>query len=140
MSEELRQLKSRAAGGNLKGTFAGGLAGGLVAFAATKGWLDALIALVAKYGLSEGLAGLVALGGGTVTATTPEIVVPAALALLVGMAVNYAVTHWSFAATLRAAYEAIPQTYAEYPRDKKPSVAQGPANANINQGSDGDNG
>lgn len=140
VSEQLQQLQKQASGGNLKGTLAGGVAGALVAFAATKGWLDLLIALAAKYGLSQAIAAIVIACGGTVTAVTPEVVVPAALALAAGMAVNYAVTHWSFGATLQAAYEALPQTYAEYPNDPKPPASQGPSNSNINKNGDGNNG
>ena len=140
MSDQLQQLQKQASGGNLKGTLAGGIAGALVAFAATKGWLDLLVALAAKYGLSQAIAAAVIAGGGTVTAVTPEVVVPAALALAAGMAVNYAVTHWSLARTVDAAYKVLPQTYAEYPNDPKPPVSQGPANSNINKSVDDQNG
>lgn len=140
MSDQLQQLQKQASGGNLKGTLAGGIAGALVAFAATKGWLDLLITLAAKYGLSQAIAAAVIAGGGTVTAVTPEVVVPAALALAAGMAINYAVTHWSLARTVDAAYKVLPQTYAEYPNDPKPPASQGPSNSNINKNGDGNNG
>ncbi len=111
MAEQLQQFQAQAAGGNLKGT----LAGAVAAIA---------VGLIAKGGYIAVIAAAVGL---------PEADITLALIALIGGAVNYAVTHWSVARTLQAAYEALPSTYSEYPNSPKPPIAQGPANSNINK-------
>ena len=115
MSDQLQQLKAQAVGGNLKGTLAGAVAAIAVGLIAKGGYIAAI----------------------SVAVGIPEADISLALVALIGGCVNYAVTHWSFGATLKAAYEALPQTYAEYPNDPKPPVSQGPANSNINKSGDG---
>ena len=111
MSEQLQQFKAQAAGGNLKGTLAGAIAA-------------VVVGLIAKGGYIAAIAAAVGL---------PEADISLALIALIGGGVNYAVTHWSIIGMIQAAYDTLPDTYAEYPNDPKPPTAQGPANANFNR-------